>query len=543
LGVNRAGNIFRRVGDQWQTGSGLLRQIAVASAQASQPQVLTVSTPIQLTLAVPNAPQKPLEVTGLTSLPANAVVSGPQGQSGTKCGGAGQVPCPLKAATLIGKSSTTCDAGSFFDLGKSSCWTCPAGFVRSVDPVDTDRACQKRDTSVSGGYLPAKYQAPLCPEGTFHDSIRGGECWKCPAGYTRSIASVESANACIIAAHEEVSRATRQRNTIWPHECWNAGQFHDIWDGGACWSCPAGFGRTAAHVNAENACARTAPEQQKTAQLDRKAQCGAGEFFDLKIPGQQNAARGGGCWTCPPTTTRTIAAVDSSEACEKPAQLTYQKATMLKSINCGADALFDPINGGTCWKCPTGTKRYIYKPINGAQACESPGIDWQSATYKQPGLFGLQGAEEVALALVKDGIVINQMADAVAAEKQKPAAEVRRAIWQEIATDPRSSDALRVAVLSRLAAASKNPAQATSDEVRLIKGTQDEIRKFRVFMAQDALNAYDAWKAGEATRSAYYKTSALEQLVNVGEVPPDFEQITADTICSGLAAGGAVGTA
>jgi hypothetical protein len=100
-----------------------------------------------------------------------------------------------------------------------------------------------------------------------------------------------------------------------------------------------------------------------------------------------------------------------------------------------------------------------------------------------------------------------------------------------------------MAVFSRVVAASNNPAGATPAELQLRDAAIDHIRKFRVFMAQDALNAYIAWKQNQDWRKSQYLRSQLQNAFDVGEVPPDFEDITAESIVGSLAAAGAMDTA
>ncbi|MGA0395077.1 MAG: hypothetical protein ACO3MW_13575 [Rhodospirillales bacterium] len=43
----------------------------------------------------------------------------------------------------------------------------------------------------------AKYHSKVgCPKGTFHDPRNGGECWSCPRGYGRTAHAVTANKAC-----------------------------------------------------------------------------------------------------------------------------------------------------------------------------------------------------------------------------------------------------------------------------------------------------------------------------------------------------------
>ncbi len=111
---------------------------------------------------------------------------------------------------------------------------------------------------------PAMDSNKHCPAGSFIDLANGGGCYTCPPGHERSAAPIWEANACFVPAGEELLRAARQKKTAWPHDC-AKGQFHDAWDGGGCWSCPPGSSRTAHHVASEKACSRPVGERHAKA--------------------------------------------------------------------------------------------------------------------------------------------------------------------------------------------------------------------------------------------------------------------------------------
>jgi hypothetical protein len=68
-------------------------------------------------------------------------ITKPPRQSGPICGGANQKKCDSKPAEFTSAALGKCPKGSFFDIGKWQCWSCPAGFSRSLAAVDSDRAC------------------------------------------------------------------------------------------------------------------------------------------------------------------------------------------------------------------------------------------------------------------------------------------------------------------------------------------------------------------------------------------------------------------
>lgn len=534
------------------------------------PQPSSVTTPAPV---LPSAPaQGPLTVEGPSVGSAVAQLSfGASAQGTTRCGGAGQSACQGRQATLMSFARGTCPSGSFFDLGKWSCWTCSSGYERTAAAVDTDRACRKPDPNARGEFGSATYRGPLCPAGTFHDPIRGGECYSCPSGYSRSLAHIDAPNACFKAAGEEYSTATRHQSTIWPHDCWGGGKFWDGYSGGACWSCPSGYNRTASRITESWACSKSVPEQQSRATLVQRAQCGAGEFHDMRISGAQDTKTGGGCWTCPTAWDRTIYPVDGTRACEKDANFIFARATQSAPLTCGQDEIFDFIgknasqvqgalqqrnqdlaalgqaqitqaDGGTCWKCPPGTKRTT-SAVYSAGACKAPDIEWVSPNFVHRGIFGLAGGEAVALTLVRHGVLINQIADGLAPTMQLSQAEMRRRVWQEIAQSPQSSSVLKTALFSTIQHSAHDAATLASvskDIGELVEGTARAIQEFKVFLAQDALDAYDAWNRAVEWRRTQRARSQLEVAFDFGDVPPDFEKLVADSIISGLVTGGGV---
>jgi hypothetical protein len=613
-GVNRAGAIFRRSGDQWRVVQGVLVQVSVASSPVASSPVASspadTSIPISLNQnlniqapttviqqqPIPNiqAPTTPILLQGQTGIavsppptttttatrvqdtplvvgtPVLPYAIGPVGASKATCGASGLGLCAPTVAVFVHNASIDCPAGTFTDVGLWSCWSCPAGYQRSTAPVDGERACQQSDPTQAGGFLAATFGGPLCPAGSFYDLVRGGECYTCPGGYNRSAAPIDAANACYVAATEVFSKPTRGRNTIWPTDC-AAGQFHDLWDGGACWSCPSGYNRSAYPVYDQHACSKAVAEQQAHATVLQKAECGPGEFFDMKIAGTQDISRGGGCWACPTGADRTIFPVDEAKACERAPGFRYARATKARAMTCETTEIFDPVNsdnanvrgalnlhnaipgaaqvtpassGGTCWTCPPGSKRTT-NTVFGGSACQPTGIAWKSAPYNQPGLFGLDGAEAVALKLVAERTTINNIIAGIkeGADAGSLPANFAQITWDEIGNRPQDSAVLKIAVFSRVVAAATQPASATPEEAELLASVIEHVRKFRVFMAQDALDAYQSWNTNRDYRSGMYLRSQLQSMTDLGEVPPDFEQITAETIFGSLTASGGASTA
>jgi hypothetical protein len=194
--------------------------------------------------------------------------------------------------------------------------------------------------------------------------------------------------------------------------------------------------------------------------------------------------------------------------------------------------------GGTCWKCPAGYKRMDgSSAVYGDQACGSTTIVWKSAPYAHPGLFGLDGGEEVALALVKDGTLINQFADAEVPKLAATSAEARKIVWNEIARTPQTSGPLLLAVLTRIKAAATDPAHASAAEMRLAASFSGAVVSFRTYLANEALGAYHAWY--DVTHPP--KAANMLRTVVGGDidyrVPPDYAQVTRSAISGSVPVG------
>ena len=488
--------------------------------------------------------------------------------SGPVCGGVvngqPQQPCGSKSATYEGAALGTCPAGSFFDIGKWECWTCPAGYDRSAAAVDTDRACAKPDKNVRGDFGPAQYRGPRCPAGSFFDPIRGGECWSCPAGYRRSAAHIEAGNACFIPAAEEFKRPTRMFNTLWPHDC-KTGMFHDAWDGGACWQCPAGFARTAYAVSDTRACSRVVGERQARATVVTRGECQPGEILDAKIQGAQNVDTGGGCWKCPQAWDRTVFPVDGNQACEKGGGFVFRRAEKKAALTCQAGQHFDFIGvsdadlrslqsrklaaqgakatqSGTCWSCPHGFKRSAYDVRTNA-ACAGTGFEWYTAPYPEPGLFGIGGAEDVVLEILRDRKGVEAAIEAIAKESKQSLDSARKSFWEEIRDEPESSPILVSVAQAALMAAIEAPAKATPAQRALVNNFAKYYRDRQTYLAKDALAAYDAWAAaGQYFRSRdTAKQPSMMTLIDTGSTPPDFYEVVHAGVFVGLGAGAAMG--
>jgi hypothetical protein len=138
--------------------------------------------------------------------------------------------------------------------------------------------------------------------------------------------------------------------------------FYDMIDGGTCWSCPNGFVRppTIFPVNSDKACLGF-KKATKVGEYGCKNKYGKNAFFDM--------IQGGTCWTCPSGYIRTAEAVTHAKACAKDLIFgPWSKATKKGKDECD-EGFGDPIDGGTCWKCPKGGTRTVFA-VNSDKACE-----------------------------------------------------------------------------------------------------------------------------------------------------------------------------
>ncbi|MDP2698667.1 tectonin domain-containing protein [Thalassospira sp.] len=154
--------------------------------------------------------------------------------------------CGFASATKTGKAVGECPRGSFFDIGTWSCFSCPSGYNRTGFAVDTPKACSKQ---ISAEYKRATRVGAhkSCPSGSFKDLRNGGECWSCPAGFDRTLSAVNEWDAC--GKIFEPARRAEFIDRVCPE-----GSFPDL--NGSCYTCPDGYRRTAAAVSAHNACFR-----------------------------------------------------------------------------------------------------------------------------------------------------------------------------------------------------------------------------------------------------------------------------------------------
>ena len=93
------------------------------------------------------------------------------------------------------KLAWQCKSPWFWDIWKGGyCWQCPRGYKRGASHIKSANACVRK---IRARYSRARYITDFgCGTGQFFDPRRGGQCWSCPAGYRRTTEPVTSATAC-----------------------------------------------------------------------------------------------------------------------------------------------------------------------------------------------------------------------------------------------------------------------------------------------------------------------------------------------------------
>jgi len=142
-------------------------------------------------------------------------------------------------ATFVGTMG--CPGGSFLDIGRGDCWTCPASAPnRTVFPVTSDQACERpvreEFRRARGPRNPTGLIRTDCDRGWFLD-IGLGQCYTCD-GFNRTLHPVTHARACARWVGATRSRATR----VGSHAPCPDGSFQHVLSG-RCYTCPEYYDR------------------------------------------------------------------------------------------------------------------------------------------------------------------------------------------------------------------------------------------------------------------------------------------------------------
>ncbi|WP_316979440.1 tectonin domain-containing protein [Shumkonia mesophila] len=368
--------------------------------------------------------------------------------------------CGFAKATKTGKAVGKCPQGSFFDIGTWSCFSCPSGFNRTGFAVDTPMACSKE---ISPQYQRATRVSgqKSCPAGSFKDGRNGGECWSCPSGYGRTLSAVDAWDACGKFAE------TARRAEFIDRVC-AEGTFSD--PNGGCYTCPAGYRRTAAAVTAQNACFRN--ELLKAATKEAALTCKAGEHFDF-------------------------------------------------------------VDGGTCWSCPEGSTRSV-SGVKTNNACEYTNMRWESAKRTPNGLFALPGAHEIAAQVVLERTRIDAAIAKFSSESKLNKTkndELTTKAWDLIKTEPETSPILKAAVYDHVFEVIKNGAK-TKAERDLLSYMADYVQQSRLLAASEMQKVWQSWVRGRQALTAS-RGNNLVNAYDTGVAPPDMAGLVGDVMLLG----------
>jgi hypothetical protein len=328
-----------------------------------------------------------------------------------------------------------------------------------------------------------------CTSPSFADPQNGGECWTCPNTNVRNASPISAKDACWKPVSENLSKATQVGRT----GC-GSGSFGDPRNGGECWSCPAGYGRTLDPVTADRACSKTIFGPFSQASFKGKiGQCTGSSFGD--------PIDGGTCWTCPAGYRRTLYAVTADNACAATVGTQYSVATqtagcsMKKGPPGYAIPFRDPRNGGECWVCPIPLVRSasaVTTDATGASAaCVSGGntdrIVWQLGQYPEPGLYRfMPGLLSMALANPK-------AVDAFLLKRANGNQVAKRALWKSMISDPAGSAELKALIFASLLTAAKEEDPNNIVVSHTVADFESYVRARRMYVAEEAVRMYNHW--------------------------------------------------
>ncbi|WP_417837326.1 tectonin domain-containing protein [Thalassospira tepidiphila] len=360
--------------------------------------------------------------------------------------------CGFEKATKVGQAKGECPPGSFFDVGLWACYTCPEGYNRTGNAVDTNVACSK---------------AVNPPE--FLAATRVGSHNRCPAG-----------------------SETDPRN------------------GGECWKCPDGYGRTWAAVTEWNACGKAF------------ANARSAEFLGSVCPSGTFADPNGGCYSCPENSVRTWEAVSHPRACVRNELLTA--ANREAPLTCEPGEHFDFVDGGTCWSCPKGSTRSL-SDVRSDKACEFLTMRWESTPRTTNGLFAIPGGMEIVADILKTPDAVESVIRRYMEAQKITDESYFTDAMEVIRTEPEQSPALLVAVYERVV---KLVTQGYKHpyELDFLTYFATYIQDTRKWTATEMKRSWESWQRGVALRSGSNNMRTnMARLYDVGYRPPSVDTL------------------
>jgi hypothetical protein len=339
-----------------------------------------------------------------------------------------------------------------------------------------------------------------CPSESFYDAFFGGSCWTCGDWRRTTDATIDSEEAC---DGKVYVKATRVRSQTFAWDC-PTDTFWDGYNGGACYTCPSGYDRSAEHIAGDWGCFRVAT---RSATFVKNLGCAQQTEWSLGKPKPFPDLGLRTCFACPTLdettgevliTRRSINAADSAQACR--VQFRWKPAEV-KTLR-------------IAWS-------------------ESAGV--------------LPGAGEIITEILRDHGAISDFFRYRAVEEGVPAERLGRFLedhWAELAANPNENEAIKAMLFARVTAALGKPKeQRTPPEQRILEAFRDQTQARQVSVSQDAMDMYHAWKRS-VEQARQNRASNVGDLLYYGTVPPDFDVAAQATAALGaLGLGGLAFTA
>lgn len=125
-------------------------------------------------------------------------------------------------------------------------WRCPNSHPRrTLEKVNGSKACAKGDwpdEKLTKAIFISKVNIEKPISTAFKDPRKGGEWWKCPAGYERSLSKVTASDACVYTT----PRKTEEAKSVYRGKLQTSCSITNFQHGltGDCYSCGAGYSRS-----------------------------------------------------------------------------------------------------------------------------------------------------------------------------------------------------------------------------------------------------------------------------------------------------------
>lgn len=131
---------------------------------------------------------------------------------------------------------------AFLHVLNKTCYSCPKGYKRTVNPnIKSKKACKRKGKTY---YKKAKKHGKgkllkKCPKGQFLHAFNK-TCYSCPRGYKRTVSKISGAKACKKKTKSKHAKATKRGKAGCKKGTYRQG-FKN-----ACYSCPKGYKRALA---------------------------------------------------------------------------------------------------------------------------------------------------------------------------------------------------------------------------------------------------------------------------------------------------------